>query len=154
MKKFLPIVSSLFVSAIALATPAVGDSATYAVTIVQQGQTFKGTGTLAITAKTDTGYELTQTTVFNGQTSESKADVPVDNFLNDETIADIMANCVNYGGKLEKAKVAAGEFDVCNLNTESGTVAVGKVPLGIVTRFDKVENDTQTLELTAYTAGK
>lgn len=146
----------LLLSTAAYATPAVGDSATYILTVKQDGATSVGSGKLEILAKTDSGYELKQTTTIDGETSEQKADVSADDFLDDATIADILKECTTkYNGKNEELTVSAGKISVCTGVNGNGTISIGAVPMGIVKRVDVPQDGvTVTLELKEYVAGK
>lgn len=155
---------SLTLSLSAFATPKVGDQATFAATAAKGSNTLTGEATLELTAYDAAKKEFTQKTTIkwgnepanSGEEKFAEADMINDAVLDAVSTA---AGCAAEGGKLEKIKVPAGEFNACRVDNtdESGATTnlwVAKVPLGIVRYQASADGLVQNFELKSSKAGK
>lgn len=134
----------------ALATPKIGDFANFNVDVEKNGQKASLTLSREITQfnQANNSYMIKQViTMPNGEKQESEDWQTADNFLNDETIDSILANCAQYGGALQEITVPAGKFNTCALKFDNqdavGIAWVGKVSMGLV-RLDQQSKQDST----------
>lgn len=163
MKLFSMLVTIL-ASAAALATPAVGDYAKFDVKIEQNGAYMLGTYEVSILSKDESTGQFKMKTVVSmeDQTPQSREKyVDASDFINDQTINKVLANCAGYGGKLSSYTISNFTTTTCVVptqddeGTEDGEVHVALVPLGLVKQVQKDSaGRTTSLLLTAFTKGK
>jgi len=146
MKVFFALVGILATTA-AQATPKVGDFVIYDLKMGLDGQSAEGIlqVELADFDASSNAYLEKQLFALNGETPQAMEEwKTADDYLNDQTIDAILANCQDNGGLSQKIQVAAGEFDTCAItfdNEESkGVIWVGKVPFGTV-KMEQLRKD-------------
>jgi hypothetical protein len=140
----------IFVSTEALATPKVGDAASFETAVTQNGQSAIGLVSIELMSyDAARGFLQRQTAEFPGSAPEVTEEwMPENEFFSDATIDQLLGkgnssigNCAHFNGTLQAITVPAGTFDSCAIPFESaenkGTVWVAKVSLGIV-RLDLV----------------
>ncbi len=137
--KLLLTTAALMFTVAAYATPKVGDTSEFALTMTQSGQTRVGSFLTSIVSEAGDQMTVATTVHFDGQPdqhqeeSRAKADL-----LTDEKINDALANCVQYGGALEALVVPAGTYPTCKLpsfddaHKQNGSFWIGAVAFGIV----------------------
>ncbi|MGE3260865.1 MAG: hypothetical protein AB7K68_03700 [Bacteriovoracia bacterium] len=137
MIRSLFVLGSALFALSAYATPKVGDYAFYEATISANGQSIPATIEFEILREEGEGKFLQrQTNKIGDQDAQTQEEVKsADDFLNDETIDAVLADCGSQGGALETVTVPAGDFSACKVpydNAESsGTAWIAKVPFGL-----------------------
>jgi hypothetical protein len=139
MISILSIVLSFIFAALSHATPKTGDFASYQLNVSSREHNFtvvldKEILTFDATQNT---YLVRQSVVYEGGAPETtEENTPADQFITDEMIDSILANCSSTGGSLQTISVPAGTFNTCAMpidnETETGTVWITKVPFGFV----------------------
>lgn len=155
MKAIVFVLASV-VTSVALAFPAVGDKAVFkgAYYGAAGGQIdFTQTIELVKFDETTQKYSLTnQFDLANGQSQTQNAEVEANQLLSNDTVKQILADCVAGGGTLGQTTVPAGTFQTCAVPTErNGMIYVAEVPFGFVKEvsFDEEENRIE-VEMTSY----
>ncbi|MBC7420260.1 MAG: hypothetical protein H7328_05980 [Bdellovibrio sp.] len=162
MKLFLA-TAALLLTAIAHATPKLGDYSEFQFTMSQAGQSMVGSYILAIVSDANDGTVGLSTTIhFDGQADqyqETKTEKTA--LLNDQTINDVLTNCAAYGGVIEQVAVPAGILNSCKMPTQDetgkivGSMWTSTVPFGIAKQVQtSPEGVTYTLELKKYIVGQ
>jgi len=94
----------------------------------------------------DKGYETPNLTIGYGSGQ----------IMSVEIATAVVADCSNYGGKLETITVKAGTFDTCRIDMDDdqskGTIWIGAVPLGWVKQsiFFKPSGNQNEFELEEF----
>jgi hypothetical protein len=153
MIRIITALALALVSASAYATPKLGDYAAFDLTATQNGQSAQGTLEQEIVQANGDQFLERQTVTFSGQAPEvSDAWKAVSDFLDDNTINAILANCASAGGTAQSITVPAGTYNTCAMNFDSedskGTVWITAVPFGVA-RVDTLikENGVQVSAL-------
>jgi hypothetical protein len=130
------IATSVVVSTTAQALPAVGDTATFTGTTVQQGHqiAFQVVTTLTQFDAAQNQYMQTTTTSAPGmQPNIEQKWMPATSIVTNEKVAYLLANCAAQNGVLESVTVSAGAFNTCRITDQQGSqYNIGPVPFGIV----------------------
>lgn len=135
----LLVVTGQGISATALATPSIGDQATYKMHLWRdQGADFTAVDQQTIIAFNDVinQYQLHHVSTTVGSTQVFDEWVNTNAFFTDVAIGDILSSCAQKGGSLTSLTVAAGTFDSCKIVLEpsDGTVDtywfVANIPFG------------------------
>lgn len=153
MKLFVSAIAAFAFSAVAHASPAVGDAANFAGTwgdaTVTQNVTFTAFD------QASNSFKQSTTTAISGQPTATQEDmVKMEDTASDAALQDIVTNCVSYGYVAETITVPAGSFPTCKLPMEAGGfVWIGVVPFAVI-KFDTVSDGKPLLlELTSFTRG-
>jgi hypothetical protein len=153
MIRIVSVLALALVSASAYATPKLGDYAAFDLTASQNGQTAQGSLEQEIVQANGDQFLERQTVTFSGQAPEITDNwKPVSEFLDDNTINSIVANCASAGGTAQSITVPAGTYNTCAMNFDSedskGTVWITMVPFGVA-RVDTTikENGVQVTAL-------
>lgn len=147
------ILGSMFVSAIAVAAPKVGDKATYKVTIEVEGVVRESTLSLEMLAVKEGSYSVRRTveekdsppSVTEGEMDDH--DLPP---FND--VAQLDSFCTEMGGTRNVAEVGGEKVEACNVSVDTTELSAGLVPFGIVSVRDT--DDKTTVTLTSFTRGQ
>ncbi len=157
MKLFFATIA-LFLSATAQATPKVGDYSEFAFTISQGTESMVGTYTMAIVSEAGDDVSVTTTIHFDGQPDQHQEEVTKKSqMLNDQTISDVLTNCVQYGGTPEVVSVPVGPTNSCKMAMpeNKGHAWIAAVPFGIVKQvLTSPEGAIYTLELKRFITGQ
>lgn len=161
MKSLLTAAALVF-SISAYATPKVGDHSEFAFSITHGTETRVGTYTSAIVSENGEQVSLSTTIHFDGQEDQhSEEPMNRSQLLNDETIADVLANCAEYGGAAEQLVVPAGTFPSCKLamqddaGKDNGFMWIGTVPFGILKQvMTNPEGVVYDLQLSTFVNGQ
>lgn len=155
---FASLVSVLF-TATAFAMPAVGDNAVYSLQLSQGGQTISGTLETTITANNAGTFSIESKIDLGGQKQVQTEQKQANELVSDALIADVMANCSNYGGKIQSVTVPAGTFNACALPAQpqdgTGFTWIAPVAFGVV-KVDTTDTQGQKTyaELNSFKFGK
>lgn len=162
MKSLFVLLTLVFAS-VANAGPAVGNSATYLVTVNQGGTNISVTTTQEITAIDLSSQTATvqQTTAYNGTTISSQAsqmNLSDILYLSDAEVAMFCAASATRGstGVLETITVQAGTFSACHVKTADSTngtsdVYIASVPFGVVKYLmTDMAGSVSSMELVSY----
>ncbi|MEQ1876935.1 MAG: hypothetical protein ABL958_09840 [Bdellovibrionia bacterium] len=158
MKLFSALLITL-ASTVALAMPAVNDSASYDITFTQGGQTLTGTQDLVITAYNQATklYTVKSTVTFNGQTQVKESQTPAEKLLSDAAAEQLMAKCSEQGGAVTQVTVGAGTLAACavpvNENGATGTLYLGTVPFGLIKMEVNANGQSMLMTLRAFNKG-
>jgi putative hemolysin len=157
MKLFLASMT-LLLSVAAAATPKVGDYSEFDLTVSQGAQSMVGTYSMAIVSEAGDQVSTLTTIHFEGQTDQVKEEVSKKaEMLNDQTIADVLTNCAQYGGTLETVTVPAGAMNSCKLALQEnkGHAWIAAVPFGIAKQvLTSPEGAVYTLDLKRFINGQ
>ena len=151
--KIVLALATLALSAVAHASPAVGDTAAFDGTLTQGSQSTGVHVTVALTqfdpAK-NAYLEVQTVTAASGRSKTDQAWVATTDLLDDAIIGQVLADCAGQGGTSESLTVPAGTFNTCRIEQQDGTVVnVGAVPFGII----KQANAQLSISLSSFTAG-
>jgi len=166
--KLLVTIGLLMCSGLAMATPAVGDSAIFDLKIEQNGAYMLGQFEISLLAKDSAGNYQMRTTV---TMEDSPADVRESmeepkGFLTDETIQSALINCAGYGGKLSqytlKSETSPMTVPTCIIpqtdeqGAPVGEIYIAQVAMGFVkqVQIESSTGRTVTLEMKSFTNGK
>jgi hypothetical protein len=153
VKVIVSALAALAFSAVAHATPAVGDIANYA----GNWGTDAVTQTVSFTAfdQATNSFKQSTTTTIGTQAPASQEDVvKMEDTASDAALQDIVTNCANYGYVPETITVPAGTYPTCKIALEQGGfVYVGVVPFAVI-KFDTTQDGKPlVLELQSFTRG-
>jgi hypothetical protein len=137
MKMILSALAILGFSTLALAMPAVGDTATFTGSVVSQGQTIPFQNVIALTQFNAANHQYMQSSVVtssDGKVLDQQSSwVNETDLLTDATVTSLLANCAAQNGVLETVTVPAGTFNTCKITDQEGAMYnVSNVPFGIV----------------------
>lgn len=151
-------------SVTSLATPAVGDSAKFNVSIEQNGAAITGSYEMNLVSVDASGNFMMRSVVeLEGQPANtSEESVATNDLLADERINEIVANCAGFGGTAATTTIQSLDIPTCVLpladdaGQQNGEIHIGAVPFGIL---KQVQTNNQVgrrtvLELVSFTAGK
>lgn len=157
MKGLFGFLGLVLASAVAFATPKVGDTATF------QGL-YEGSGggsmdfmqTLTVKAISADFVTVDSIIEFDGQARSQEVQLKHDELLSNEVIEAVMTECEVHGGTLEVVSVPAGDIETCGIvQGPEAKIWLARVPFGIAKQIalDEVENII-TLQLKSFQFGK
>jgi hypothetical protein len=139
-------------------TPQVGDMVLFDTTLLSEGHSSFGSLQLELIQQDFNGKFLERQTIgIPGRSPQVKEDWKnATDFIDDDSINKTLANCESYNGKRQSILVPAGSFDSCALpvdnDSNSGTIWVARVPLGIIRTesVSKADGTQMTMALRDY----
>lgn len=157
--KFVSILATTLVSAVALAYPTLKDTATFQGTFYGgAGGSIEFTQTIELVSfdAAASKYTLKNTVVYNGQSNVQNAEVASDDLLSNAKVAGILTNCAQMGGTPEVLNIPAGQFNTCMVPQDRGSqIWVADAPFGFVKEIyiDEEGNRTEAT-MTSFSHGQ
>lgn len=159
---FLAFGALTFVNSVtAFAMPAVGDSATYTVTVNTSSQTVTSTETVTVIAfdsgKSQFKVETTVTTP-GAEPQITDRWVSSENLTSNFLASQTSSHCRQISGQVQSVATPAGSFSSCVISTVGqkarGQIWMGFVPFGVLKNVTVVDQTTTTKILTNYQFGR
>lgn len=144
-------------SSFAIATPSVGDSSVFAYTTRSGGNFAQGTFEMSLISQSGDSFQRLQTSHMENSPTESYEETIVaSDLLDDQTIAELLANCTELGGQPEQLTVPAGIFETCMMmENQNSRTWVGAVPMGIIKQVTLAQTGVLiTMELMSFKYGQ
>jgi hypothetical protein len=122
----------------------------------EQGQTVVFDQKIQVKGLRDSIVDIVSTVSSEGEEQSQNLTFHKDEIVTTERMKALALECEPKGGRFEKIKVLAGEFQTCFLaHAPEMEVWLGEVPLGVVKRKIKDQFDVWvTLELKSYKFGE
>ncbi|MGE0633541.1 MAG: hypothetical protein AB7O96_14100 [Pseudobdellovibrionaceae bacterium] len=163
MRSILTSVIVLLASSIAFAYPAVNDMSTLVGTATMQtGEKYDMSLEMKLTQfdAAQNSYFQVNTTTVAGNAQKEEAWVKASDLISADQVKNVLANCTQFGGRVEDVATKVGVFKTCAMlkedQSQEATYWIGDVPFGIVKAIvtSKTEGYTVDLTVESFQAGK
>lgn len=152
MIKALSVLALVF-SVQVIASPSVGDSASYKgfLTVLDTRVDFvKEIKLTEYDSVNDSFMQIeTTTSLMDGETEVTQSWIRIDDLASDESTAELMKNCPVIGGVITSVNVVAGNFKSCQIVDEDTIISFGLVPFAII----RIQSPEFAMELTSFSRG-